>query len=509
MILFSKIEKDCLRFAFEKKASGFLVCDKEFCIKYVHPSFIEFSGWSKDELVEKPLSLYFDIVKNLKRKVKLPDTGTYISVNRIILKTQEKNLVPVKLWVKNITRSDDVSYLICIRKNDSNFRREISNEVLHSLNDYLSEGLFRVDEPGLIYCNQSMVKLFGYKKTEDLLFTPIEELFTDTSEILHLQQKVLSEGVVKNERVLCKRKNNSSFWASLNLVLVDRGGERSIDGSIIDISEQIKREEQIAQKANALEKVNAELDRFIYSASHDLRSPLSSMLGIINLMKMDQDQNEYLNYIAMLEASMKKLNTFVKDLTTFSQNSRQRVYSEEINFHQLLDNIKKKLVARMTDEVHMHIEIEGNDDFAFFSDSFRLQSALENVIKNSYDFHDLNKNNPFINVNVKISATKVNIEVFDNGTGIPKAHLDNVFDMFYRASLNSKGAGIGLYIAKECIHILNGTISISSEYGIGTCTSIEIPNMTKGVLINKKRLLKAGIIYEDNSTGMVKHNQTG
>ena len=124
--------------------------------------------------------------------------------------------------------------------------------------------------------------------------------------------------------------------------------------------------------------------------------------------------------------------------------------------------------------------------FPFFGDTERLEIILDNIIRNCIHFYDINKARPFIKVNITIEMQQVMLKFIDNGIGIGQQHLDHIFDMFYKASHLSKGAGLGLFIVKETLEKLHGTIRFESEVGFGTLIMVSIPNDHKGRLINRK-----------------------
>src|SRR5690606_16639923 len=111
----------------------------------------------------------------------------------------------------------------------------------------------------------------------------------------------------------------------------------------------------------------------------------------------------------------------------------------------------------------------------FYSDSWRLKVILSNIISNAIRYR--NGKDPVIRVMVKVTGDKANVSVEDNGKGIVKEHLPSVFKMFYRATDDGHGSGLGLYIVKEAVEKLNGSIKISSREGAGTTVNLEIPVM--------------------------------
>ena len=123
----------------------------------------------------------------------------------------------------------------------------------------------------------------------------------------------------------------------------------------------------------------------------------------------------------------------------------------------------------------MHAVID--DAVPFYSDKTRVEIVLNNLFSNAIKFQDSQKKLPQISIWAKISADKVSIKFSDNGIGIEERHIEKIFDMFYRASEKAKGSGLGLYIVKETLVKLGGTIAVRSEIGVSTIFEIEIPNL--------------------------------
>ncbi len=129
------------------------------------------------------------------------------------------------------------------------------------------------------------------------------------------------------------------------------------------------------------------------------------------------------------------------------------------------------------DEIAQDVEIMGGP--IFFNDEYRMSVALTNVISNGLKYQDRSKAKRFLNIVASITPDTVKILVKDNGLGIHENLLPKVFDMFYRANENSQGAGLGLYITKEVVEKMGGTLDIASELYQGTTVSLTLPNRMK------------------------------
>jgi signal transduction histidine kinase len=242
-------------------------------------------------------------------------------------------------------------------------------------------------------------------------------------------------------------------------------------------------EEQLQQKAllqsnQELKKSNKELDSFVYSVSHDLRAPLSSMLGIVGLCEMGNLDDFMQKNITLLKSSIKKLDGFIIDILDYSRNSRLEINRQEIHFNDLLIDISNNLKFMGTDDQrNVDIRMTIHNGVAFHSDQSRLGIILNNLISNSIRYHNPEAPDPFVEIRVVVSETAADICIRDNGIGIDKENQKKVFNMFYRVSNKSVGSGLGLYIVKETVEKLSGEIKLKSEIGKGTEFSIRLPNL--------------------------------
>jgi len=245
----------------------------------------------------------------------------------------------------------------------------------------------------------------------------------------------------------------------------------------IEQAYEVARLSEAEAQKEALMKANQELDKFVYSVSHDLRAPLSSMKGVIGISKGETTDTLLTENFDYLEGSIKKLDTFILDILDYSRNSRLEVKREEINFKEMLNDISDNLKYMSGSTRKVDIKININNGKTFYSDRSRLNVLLNNLISNAIRYQNPVINDPFVNVKIDMSDTETNIVIKDNGIGISKENLGKIFDMFYRVSDNSIGSGLGLYIVKETINKLSGKIEVESELGKGTAFNIQLPNL--------------------------------
>jgi signal transduction histidine kinase len=243
--------------------------------------------------------------------------------------------------------------------------------------------------------------------------------------------------------------------------------------------EKIRREqdETLRRQNEELVKINNELDSFVYSVSHNLRSPLASVLGLVNVALLDmlKDREMVDGYFQMIRKSISKLDGTLKEILNYSRNARSDVIISEINLDQL---VRQSFAELKYLQGHHDIskQIDIGNTVPFYSDGYRLSIILANLISNSIKYCDEGKENSFIQVTATITPAHAIVQIRDNGIGIHQDYLPGIFNMFYRATDKSEGAGLGLYIVKETLERLQGRVAVSSRPGEGTDITLTIPN---------------------------------
>lgn len=233
---------------------------------------------------------------------------------------------------------------------------------------------------------------------------------------------------------------------------------------------------QDLQKANEELLVrNSELDRFVYSASHDLSAPLKSILGLIAVARLENPEGVHLEYLAMMERSVRKLEEFIKDVVSFSRTTRMPVKLEDCNFSEIVKGLlMDHQYSQNFDKINFIIS-DGTGQ-PMKTDVTRMKMILNNLISNAIKFHRYNGAvDPFVKISLSRNHSSYVLVVQDNGSGIEETHLHHIFEMFYRASEQSQGSGLGLYILNESVAKLGGTVEAHSVLDEGTTFIISLP----------------------------------
>ncbi len=284
--------------------------------------------------------------------------------------------------------------------------------------------------------------------------------------------RVLKGETIKGENDVKIYGKSYSFHSIASPITV-QGKVEQVTIIHIDISQLKKDAKKLKSQNNKLKKLNTELDRFVYSASHDLRAPLASLLGLIDLSQREDLNPAIEQYLKLMNTSIIKLDSFISDITDYSRNLRLKSKVEKIDFQAFITDIYNNLVYMNPDKMDFKLNI--SSQYSAYSDTDRLKLILNNLLSNSIRYRAYSQK-LLIVVDVIIEKDDIQISITDNGLGIQKEYQEKVFEMFYRASDQNTGSGLGLFIVKETIDKLKGKIKLESVINKGTTFTISIPN---------------------------------
>lgn len=477
-----ELNADAFAMLFRANQVAMAISDASGQLRYANPLFQKF-------LDEHPDSLSFSkLIGSTQGQRSIPMLPNNFSIE---LPGKIVKLTAIPLG----TESVDSSYLwtLSVQVNVG-FRNQVANlkNLYRSFMDTSFELLFRTDMDGnILFANKLVLKTFGLTSHDVSHGMRVQAMLGDPSIFDHLSGKITDEVRLSNEPIVLKKRGGEVFPAVANIHRHrDALGRPVANWTVLDISRQKESELTLKIKNDELAKVNHQMEKFLYSTSHDLRSPIATILGLVNLMRLEVKSMVMTDYVSKIEYSTMKLDKIIKDIMSFSKATYQRANSERIDFEAMVwkafNNYRDDPASRK-----IFFEVNVQASLPFYTDTERLEIILDNVVRNSIHFFDPNKSRSFIKVNISSDKQFAFLEIIDNGIGIGAQHLGSIFNMFYKASHLSKGAGLGLYIVKETVQKLHGEITLESEVGFGTVIRVRIPNDHKGRLIGRKLLLQS------------------
>ena len=237
--------------------------------------------------------------------------------------------------------------------------------------------------------------------------------------------------------------------------------------------ESLEREAKAQEeKSEIVERKNAELDSFFYRVSHDLKGPISSLLGLYNVVKIDITDTKSLELFRMYHSQAVRMNDIVIGLINLTEIKNTEKLKTQINFEKLIDdciNSCRYLPNFSSAKFEKYIA-----SFDFLAEWAIINTILQNLIENAIKYSRPNVE-PVIKISVYREENFVVIIVADNGQGIAPEHQSNIFNMFYRATDKNSGSGLGLYILKRAVERTQGQIEFVSVPNQGSSFMVRIP----------------------------------
>lgn len=361
-------------------------------------------------------------------------------------------------------------------------------ELLIERNEQLFTQLFENSPMGIvmlneqhkvIQMNQGFKDIFGYVE-QDIIGNQLNNILVPEDyrqEAIDINRLGINGkvSIIESKR---KHKNGKLIPVIIYGVPVNFDSKTiGIYGIYVDITDRKAAE-------NELQIRNNELDNFVYKVSHDLRAPLSSILGLINLAHHKANTDDLLDYMGLIESRVQQLDSFINDVLSHSKNLKLAVEIDPIDLRAVVDNCFLELnYLPLADKVKKEINIT---DHLLYSDKWRVNEIFRNLISNAIKYLNPHIENPFVSIKITVTEEAAFIEIADNGIGIENSILPKVFEMFYRATEKAEGSGIGLYIVKNALQKLNGNIEVRSEPSVGTTFNITIPNLLEEYLNSNK-----------------------
>jgi PAS domain S-box-containing protein len=322
----------------------------------------------------------------------------------------------------------------------------------------------------VVQVNKGFEALFGYELKE-----LAGKILTDAIVPTELEQEgneinsLITENKVIRVETVRRRKDGQDVSVIIYGVPVVLGEKKiGIFGMYVDITERQRMEEELKIR-------NTELDNFVYKVSHDLRAPLSSVLGLAHLAAMPGNRDDLADYVRLMGDKAMQLDHFISDVLSHSKNLKMEVTVDRVGVQEIISKTFSDL-SYLTGaaEINRRISVTGSD---FYSDQWRLGEIFRNLISNAIKYRKLNQPDAEVRIDVRVTEQACEIIVEDNGIGVEKSHVPRIFEMFFRASDRSDGSGLGLYIVKNAVDRLGGAIEVQSEAGMGTRFRILLPNL--------------------------------
>lgn len=400
---------------------------------------------------------------------------------------------------------------------------------LSSLFEHSTEGIILTEGMGpVVLVNPAAEKMFGYP-ADEIIGEPIERLIPQRYQSKHIK---LREGFSKHpeNRVMghgrdlyARKKNGVEFPVEVSLSFYTKDEQLFAIAFIVDITQRKKTESEILHQQQELQKMAASLQelnrnlekkveerttilkealrklersqletqealekekqlneiksRFMSIASHEFRTPLSTVLSSASLLQKyssGEDQLKRERHIDKIKSSVRNLNSILEDFLSLGklEEGKINIHAEEFDIDDFMFSIVEEMSPLL--KANQHISVKHTGISGAISDKRLIKNILINLITNAIKFSN---EGTTVHVNISVTADTICFEVVDNGIGIPQDEFDHLFSSFYRArnAINIQGTGLGLHIVKRYLDLLQGDIAVETELGKGSKFTIQIP----------------------------------
>lgn len=476
-----RTSENYLKAIFDNTIQSFILLDLEFRILTYNKKAVDFIGELTGRKLEtgEPLSdvwyqtdiqRYVNIasqvqggefVKYEEHLLDRPSGPIWVEINFLPVYDAENRITNICFTVLDISERKNAELILA--SSEARFRSLVQNS---------SDIVTVLDRSGKItYTSESTGKMLGYS-SENLIGSEFSQLVLEEDKVRYrevLEHVMQVESGIQSVEYQIQNAQGEEVY--LESVINNLLSDPSVQGVVVNSRDVTQRKEAETK----LKQTNFELDSFVYRASHDLRAPLRSVLGLLNLIRMEPSDAQKAAYINLAEKSINKLDSFILDLTNFSRNSRLEIKQDEIDWRGVIDECIENLrYMENADRVKAIIEID--NQVPFLSDYGRMSILFQNLISNAIKYQRTNADS-FVKIQIRTDETGARIDISDNGKGIASEYLNRIFEMFFRASEDSYGSGLGLYITKQVVEKLGGKIKVESVFNEGTNFSMFLPHL--------------------------------
>ena len=343
-------------------------------------------------------------------------------------------------------------------------------EALTKILDQVEEGILWIDFAGkIIRANRVATLKTGYSRQELTSMKIFDFLSSGLDQYDWLASiKKMIGGQKVNLKLTISTKSGNVLPLSARLQLIEIG-DRSY------VCALAKDTRNISEEAENIQRVVYEYDKLMYRLSHDLRSPICTILGLVNLVKMGEgSKEEQQEYLELIEQTLHKQRQLMTDVYNLSAIHTTPLQHHEINLSELMNDIVGNIYHKSekpNTEWSFRFELE----HPFFNDQYLVSKLLRPVIENAVQYSSLENRSAKVSISVSTDAEGASIDVEDNGIGIDPVIQDRIFEIFFRGSSHSNGAGLGLYLTKVVAERLNASVQLGT-FVTGTRFKIFIPN---------------------------------
>ena len=485
----------------ENMNDGLIYVDSEQLVILVNDRFCDITGYLKDDITGLSLSNFAHTFHSdpatCSSLIDLMNEGLPFRKETELNKANE-NVVQVRLTASPSLDSNHISNGLLLvytditdlkkteeqlKKREEGYRTFIDQSAIGiwraeyvepiSIHLPIDEQIERLLDTGIISeCNDFMAQMYGHTHASELIGRRIRDFLLIENKLDQEKINELMTSFIKNNYRISNAESKEMdnvgrvrFMLNNNIGIVENEKLIRTWGVQTDITDRKRTEHELTE-------TNQELDTFFYKASHDLKGPLASVMGIVNLARLEKTDPLTGKYFDMIETSVQRLDRTLLDLIELARTRKGSAKKSIIPFEMMINEITSSL-KHLTGFKAIEFILEIEEDLQIHADKVLLLSVFQNLIHNAINYSGVQK------PQIKITASKKDhlyeFTVADNGQGIPDKIKDKVFGMFYRGHPDSSGSGLGLFIVKNALEKMHGHIRFESIENRGTTFYVAIP----------------------------------
>lgn len=471
------------RFSIDLSPIPLMLVSGDGNINLTNETFDELFEYPKGELCGKPVEILVpneirDYHPELRNAYSRFPTKRRMGENRDLTGiTKSGKKIPLELALEPIIQDGETWALVVAI--DIRSRNQLE-ERMRLVLDTAASAVVMIDKSSKInFVNQTALNLTGYTEDE-ILGQSISILIPDKIKRVHpvyvgsFMHNKTARSMGKTGSISLRHKDGRSIPVEIALTPVETGGNELVVCTISNLTERIKAKEMLEKKNLELAELNQDLSQFTYSASHDLKAPLSTIVGLIKICIEDLDENNLSevqqNFSKILEIA-RRSGEKVESILHIARASRETVPTEPTSIEHEINNIWTDIVGPSSN-CRLKLALNHTDPVVIEKATFGV--IMENLISNAVRYVDENKKDNEVKIESSENATGLHVSVSDNGIGIPAANLEKLFLMFTRLDDRS-GDGLGLALVKKQLDRLGGKITVTSTVGEGAKFDFYIP----------------------------------
>ncbi|MBI1191490.1 MAG: PAS domain S-box protein [Tepidisphaera sp.] len=344
-------------------------------------------------------------------------------------------------------------------------------------------GMIKVDSSGtIVLVNREIERMFQYPRQELLggqvdVLIPLRYKGSHAALMARYAARPDHRKMGEGRDLTGRRRDGTEFPIDVALNPVETAEGRFVIASVIDVTEQRRSQAELRRLNESLAQKNAELEQFVLTISHDLKSPIVTIMGYIGHLRRDIQvgrDDELPVYAERIEGAAVRLKQKIDDLMRLSRIGREAHCPQEVS---LVERAAAAIEARRPEFVQLGASVRLNiEEPTAWCDPQHIDQILDNLLGNAIKYGCTNPSPQICVRSWRAGDEHIGISVEDNGAGIDPRYADRIFDLFWRLPSKAEGTGVGLSIVRRIASLYHGKTWVETSPGNGAKFSVTLPS---------------------------------